>query len=62
MLRAVLMSYGLSPLVGSVTEKVMTGLLPAVVGVTLMMLYLNFAAAALSLAGKLCATTMSFYP
>ena len=46
-------------MVGSVTEKVMTGVLPGVVGVTLTMLYLNLEAAALSLVGKLCATTIS---
>ena len=56
---SVLISYGLSPLVGSVTEKVMTGRLPGVVGVALMMLNLNLADAALSRVGKLCATTTS---
>ena len=37
----------------------MTGFAPTAVGVTLRMLYLNFADAALKRAGKLCATTMS---
>ena len=36
-------------MVGSVTEKVITGVLPGVVGAALMMLYWNFAAAAASL-------------
>ncbi len=37
----------------------MTGVLPGVVGATLMMLYWNLASAAASLVGKSCATTIS---